>query len=405
MSEHFWKLKARAHPRAVLAGALAFIALGAGAYFLSPWLLPVRILEGPLVQRAGEDAVTLVWYVSRPAVCEITLKIDGKEQTQTAQADGKRLRARFTGLSPNKAYAYSIRVGQRVLASAALRTNKPADQPFSFLVFGDSGKASREQYQLAARMPDFAPDFILHTGDLVYGGGERERYDDRFFGPYRDLLARVSFWPCLGNHDVAEEGHSGAAYREVFELPENGPAGRPPEHHYWFDYAGARIAVIDSNETEALLKDAVAPWLLETMAGANGRWKFVALHHPPYSVGQHGPNDVMQRALVPAFEAAGVQIVFCGHDHLYERTHPMRGGQIAAAPPGVVYIVSGAGGAGLYDTAPREQWPPYMAAVQNQTHSFTHVQINGDQLTLRQIALNGAVLDQTTLQKTPAGGP
>ena len=105
----------------------------------------------------------------------------------------------------------------------------------------------------------------LHTGDLVYHRGQRSHYPDRFFAPYRELLAQVNFWPCLGNHDVAKPD-LGAPYLDVFELPENGPAGLPAERSYWFDYAAARVAVIDSNVEEAALRDTVAPWLSEVMS-------------------------------------------------------------------------------------------------------------------------------------------
>jgi hypothetical protein len=380
--------------------AAIIILVAIGLYASAPWILPVRIYEGPLVQMAAEDAVTLVWYTTRPARCSVTV---GQSQTaQPAVADGNRNRVRISGLAPGTSYPYYISAGSRRLTNElAFQTNRAADQRYTFLVFGDSGCGSRAQYLLAGQMASEQPpaDFLLHTGDLVYPDGGRQRYEERFFAPYRHLLARVSFWPCLGNHDLGDDGQA-AAYREVFELPDNGPAGLPIGHNYWFDYASCRVAVIDSNLDQATLLGQVAPWLAEVMAAPEARWRFVSFHHPPYTGGKYQPDLTIQRALVPAMEEVGVDLVFNGHDHMYQRTHPLRGGQIVPPGEGIIYVISAAGGARIYEAAdPR---PDYIAVLDNQSFSFTQVTIAGDELTLRQIALDGHPIDEFTLRKSPA---
>lgn len=409
---------ARVHPRSILLAAGAFVVVGAALYFAAPWLLPVRILEGPLVQLAAEDSVVLVWYTTRPlapGACQVVVNLGQEERRFPAEASGRRQRARIDGLTPGTEYPYAIRLGQRALTDPRrplrLRANKPPGRPFAFLVFGDSGKGTREQYELAARMGSLpaglAPaDLLLHTGDLIYPSGQRWRYRNRFFAPYRHLLAKICFWPCLGNHDLnLPDGNGGEAYFEVFELPANGPVGLPPERNYWFDYADARFAVVDSNLDEAALEQRVAPWLREVLGRDAYRWKFVALHHPPYTFGKHQPSQTVRQALVPALEAAGVDVVFCGHDHNYQRTLPMRGGAPVDDGAGVVYVVSGAGGARLYDLQPQEQRPPYFVTGYSQRHSVTHVEVDGEVLTLRQIDLTGAIVDEWRATKTRSTPP
>ena len=395
---------ARTPPRTVLLGAALFVAAGSGLYLAAPWLLPVRILEGPLVQQAGEEAATLIWYTTRPlAAGESQLVVELGSQTRAFAVEtyGRRNRVRITGLTAGQVYPYRIGLGRRTLASGSLHTNRASGSPVSFIVFGDSGSGSAAQYQLAGHMLSFdgVPDFVLHTGDLVYERGERSAFKDRFFVPYRRLLAQVNFWPALGNHDAGKPDF-GQPYFDVFELPENGPPGLPPERNYWFDYASARIAVVDSNADETTLAQRVAPWLRDALGDGTATWKFVALHHPPYTAGKYAPDPRIQRTLVPIFEAVGVDIVFCGHDHLYERTHPLRGGQVVPAGEGVVYVVTGAGGGELYQARPPEQRPAYLAALNDQRHSFTHVRINGDELRLRQVDLADRVLDDWTTVKT-----
>lgn len=391
----------RARARRVLLVAFVIILVALGLYGVWPWLLPAFIVEGPMVQMARERELTLVWFMSRPVHDGLAVRLGDQGRVFAVESDGRRSRAALTGLEPGQAYPYKILLGRRTLADEELRTNKPAREPFTFVVFGDSGRGTQEQYMLAGQMTAADPDFLLHTGDLVYGRGERHKYYERFFSPYRELLRQVNFWPSLGNHDVVEP-HYGQPYLDVFELPQNGPEGEQPERNYWFDYASARIAIVDSNIDEAALRDHVAPWLRDVLGEADAVWKFVVFHHPPYTGGHYEPDERIQRTLVPVFESAGVDVVFNGHDHMFQRSHPIRDGEIAQDGGGVVYVITGAGGARIYEALPPEQRPAYVAALNDEIHSFTHASVSGNELVLEQIALGGDVLDHWVLTKQPA---
>ncbi len=396
--------RAAAAPRTILLWVGVLIVVALAMHAAAPWILPARIYEGPLVQMADETGVTLIWYTTRPAQCRVVVSAGTQDRTFPAVAEGRRNRVRIDGLEPGTTYAYEIQLNRGSLTRGlTFQTNRTADQRYTFLVLGDSGKATRAQFSLAAEMAATQPpaDFILHTGDLVYGAGKRTGYEDRFFAPYRQLLARVNFWPCLGNHDV-EENDDVSVYTDVFELPDNGPPGVPAERDYWFDYASCRIAVFDSNADAATLRDHVAPWLRTVLADCPARWKFVAFHHPPYTAGRHRAALAIQETIVPVIEEAGVDLVFNGHDHNYQRTYPLLGGHIVEPGRGVIYIVTGAGGAELYDMKPADQRPGYLAACNDHQHSFTQVTITGDDLTLRQIAAAGQILDELKLQKPAA---
>jgi predicted phosphodiesterase len=387
------------HPRVILLGAVVAVLVAIALYAAAPWILPVRIYEGPLVQMSTTDGVTVVWYTTRPAECTVFVNGAGQQRNAVAETDGRRNRVRVAGLLPGTTYAYEIRVGKRALTSdLVFHTVRASGERFTFVVFGDSGLGTRAQYLLAAEMAAAQPpaDLLVHVGDLVYGRGDRRLYEERFFAPYRHLLAQVNFWPCVGNHDVDETGNA-AAYQEVFEVPANGPPGLAEKQNYWFDYAAGRFAVIDSNVDEATLRDQVAPWLTGVMAASGARWRFVVFHHPPYTGGRYAPDERIQRALVPAIEAAGVDVVFNGHDHNYQRSYPLLGGHPVEPGNGVVYVVTGAGGAELYPA--RQPRPEFVAALDDQHHSFTQVVVDGDTLRLRQIASGGAVFDEFVWQK------
>ncbi|MBK8913652.1 MAG: metallophosphoesterase [Phycisphaerales bacterium] len=396
------------HPRTILLLALLIALIGVLGYAAYPYVAPPWIDEGPLVQQSTPTELTLVWFTSREAECEVRFTAaDGSAQKLTTR--GKRHAARLTGLKPSTFTEYSIHEGERELFQGRANTARAAGHPFTFLVFGDSGRGKSDQYTLAARMPTEKPDFLLHTGDLIYPAGERHDYKAKFFKPYAALLATVAFWPSLGNHDVAKESDAADPYREVFELPENGPAGQPPENNYWFDYADARIAVFDSNLDESTTRSVILPWLRSVFSAphpAGGPlWRFVVMHHPVYSVGKHGDTPRIRDNLVSAFEELHIDVVFSGHDHLHERTVPMVGGRAAKdGERGVVYLVSGAGGAKLYKVLPQDKWPSYYAMVNNETHNYTVIRISGGLLKARTVSLSGSVVDEWEMAQRPIPG-
>lgn len=393
--------KRPAAPWIVVGAALLGSAIGVGVWLDLPALvLPTRVVEGPLIQRPQPATFVVVWYQSRESATSLRFDpaFDPPPDVRV-EGDGKRRTASVSGLPPASRATFVIEESGRALARGAIRTPDPSLSTYSFVVFGDSGEASAEQYAIADVLRSIAPDFVVHTGDLIYPSGQRKHYQAKFFEPYAATLADTPFWPSLGNHDVARKSNGAAAYREVFELPTNGPATLVPETNYWFDYANARFVVLDSNLPEKVLAEQVAPWLSAAFADADADWRFVVFHHPPYTAGKYPPNDVIQRALVPAFEASHVDVVFNGHDHLYERTHALHGGAVVGDGAGVVYVVSGGGGAELYhpkEGAPRPDW---IAVLRDDVHSLTHVRIDGRMLHLAQRDLRGLVIDEWTLGK------
>jgi hypothetical protein len=299
---------------------------------------------------------------------------------------------RLTGLQPGALYRYRILNGTQPLNGEYFfrATPEPGDagRPprTTFVVFGDMGAGTPEQVRVARLLERSAAEFALLVGDIIYSRGEEEHYDLRFFEPYRNSLARMTFWPALGNHDVSTK--DGAAALAVFDVPLNGPAGVQGGRNYSFDYGNAHIAAIDSNASADTLKSAIGPWLEKDMAASTATWKFVFFHHPPYSSAGHGENAKMRDVMVPFFQRSKIDLVFAGHDHSYERTRPMQG---------ITYIVSGNGGNRLY--AHENPHPQYSEVFYNALHGLTFVTIDGEHLTLRHVNVDGREIDRFELRK------
>jgi len=353
----------------------------------------VGLTRAPYLQSLTPTSVYIVWNTDKASSTILEYRwATGTGKAATAQikslAYGKKVgrhAVKLEGLQPNTAYYYTAGSNGRALYSSSFKTADTDTQTYSFAVWGDSGAGSTAQKKLAAQIERARPDFLVHTGDLIYDKGEQKNYNPYFFNVYRKTLARVPFYGSLGNHDVQTK--DGQPFLDNFILPRNGPAKVTPERNYSFDYGSAHFVVIDTNQSEKFLRETVAPWVERDMKASQKAWKFAVFHHPPYSSGDHGDDARVLRALVPTFSKLKLDAVFNGHDHHYERFKKING---------VVYIVTGAGGAGRYK---RREKRATTAVFYNDDWSFTRISIKGRALTGSQINTMGKAVDTWKLTK------
>ena len=350
--------------------------------------LAAKCIRGPWLQNARVGSVLVRWELDQvgPSAVEYGL-VGSKEMTRVASPfKGRMHRAGLGKLQPGARYRYRILAGdQPASAEFQFRAAPENASKFTFAVFGDFGNGSKEQFAVARLLEKSPAEFALLTGDLIYGRGELENYDLRFFAPYRHSLPRMVFWPALGNHD--NDTKQGAALLALFDPPANGPKSVQSGRNYSFDYGNAHIAAIDSNAGADLLKNDIGPWLLKDMQASDKPWKFVFFHHPPYSSAGHGENLKMKAVMVPIFQQAKIDLAFAGHDHSYERSKPLGG---------VIYIVSGNGGNRLYE---HKHPHDYTAKFYNAKHGLTLVTIEGGKLLLRHVNVDGEEIDRLALSK------
>lgn len=98
------------------------------------------------------------------------------------------------------------------------------------------------------------------------------------------------------------------------------------------------------------------------------------------------------------FDAGGVDLCLVGHNHFYERTDPIHGGQVVDPGQGTVYITSGNGGAGLYTMLPAAD---FVAAWTDQVYGFTQVTVEGTHIEIMHVDSEGNVVDQVSWDKSP----
>jgi 3',5'-cyclic AMP phosphodiesterase CpdA len=223
-------------------------------------------------------------------------------------------------------------------------------------------------------------DLMLHTGDIVYGGATLSLYDSDFFGEYAEFLESLPVFPTSGNHDY--EADSAGPYRQVFALPENGGPGGL-ERWYSFNWGDVHFVALDTEQVGA----AQAGWLAQDLAENELPWTVVYLHRPPYSSGDHGSSTRVRDAFSPLFEEYGVQVVFAGHDHDYERTRLING---------VTYVVTGGGGHGTRSVG-RSSFTAYSEAVLH----FVQAEVQGETMLLHAIDAGGREFDSVRIARDP----
>jgi predicted phosphodiesterase len=280
------------------------------------------------------------------------------------------------------------------------------------------------------------------------------------------LMSSIPFYVVVGNHDVWGSDFNrypdGLAYFYYSDLPLNAPTfkrtvaatGKPEQlaafkkatdgrypnmTNYSFDHGNVHIVCIDANIYVHPFEDDFLTWLENDLKSSKAKWRIVNYHQPGFNSSKAHYSQQWMRALSPVFERSGVDLVVNGHVHNYQRSHPLKfapklgaagkpfidstgkvDGQFAldtnfdgkknTKPNGVLYIVSGAAGAGLYDSAisnkpelwvhqPESNWVPFTSKLVSHVHSLSVVETKGNKLTFKQIDADGKLLDEIKIKK------
>jgi calcineurin-like phosphoesterase family protein len=146
---------------------------------------------------------------------------------------------------------------------------------------------------------------------------------------------------------------------------------------------GSWLFARDSNRPDR----AELAWIEEALRSSNEEWKICYFHHPLYSNGvTHGPDLELRVLFEPILMRHGVDVVFSGHDHVYERLTPQAG---------ISYFVTGAGGQEVR-TLRRSA---ATAASFDREHTFTAVEVLGGELFFQTVSRSGTTVDAGGIRK------
>jgi predicted phosphodiesterase len=269
------------------------------------------------------------------------------------------------------------------LAAAQQATQVPnKNGSLKFVAMGDNGTGDEPQYEIGRQMVTarsrFPFDLVIMLGDNMYGGQSPSDFVKKFEQPYAPLLAAgVKFQASLGNHDRPENVNY-----KYYNM--NG------QRYYTFARGNVRFFALDSTQMD----QRQVQWVDGALGDAKEDWKICYFHHPLYSnAARHGSSVDLRVLLEPIFVRRGVNVVFTGHDHVYERVKPQKG---------IYYFVSGS--AGQLRRGNMRPNPDETAAYFDQDQSFMLVEISGDEMFFETISRTGKTVDSGTVQRQARTG-
>ena len=265
-----------------------------------------------------------------------------------------------------------------VFGQAAPLPNKTGS--LKFAAIGDNGTGDTPQYDVARQMvtahATFGFDLVIMLGDNMYGGQSPQDFVQKFEKPYAELLAAgVKFQASLGNHDRPEN----VSYKFY---------NMGGQRYYTYARNNVRFFVIDSTQVDPKQLE----WLEGALRDAKEDWKIPYFHHPLYSdAARHGSSVDLRVLLEPLFTKYGVNVVFSGHDHVYERIKPQKG---------IYYFVSGsAGQLRKGNMRPDDETAAYF----DQDQSFMLVEVAGDDMFFQVISRTGKTVDSGVIHRQAKG--
>lgn len=393
-------------------------------------------------------------------------------------------RVPVSGLQTGERFAYRINYkGNQVFAAAAQAPTGPGEKT-RYVITGDIAKWGVDERRIAHRIFQEKPNKLVLVGDIAYDDGRLHEYLEKFFPPYNADQAGDAFGaPILrsiltvvapGNHCMGrpetmavpdfDEFADQFAYFVYWSQPHNAPispeaaaaygkdllgaksrikalfaaAGEraPGMLNFSYDHGDAHWVVLDSNRYMDWSNPALREWLEKDLSSTTKTWKFVVFHHSCFHSSRKHQDGVRMRLVADIFQKHGVDIVFTGHVHTYERTFPLQfklkprtltaaeaaahphaqefakydgeltldkefDGVEKTRPNGVIYLTTGAGGAPLHSEAMPEpvKWQPQTAVAVSGRHSITVVDMYGTKLVARQLTAQGEELDRFVITK------
>lgn len=315
----------------------------------------------------------------------------------------------LTGLAPDTVY-YFICGGENggYSEERSFRTAPDTSTSFTFVAGGDSRSGDpgwpEERDSISRKIAEFNPSFVLFTGDFIDVATDQDEWDNWF-------AAMQMYWvdnnnrtipiiPSVGNHEVSGYTETSKAsalnYYEQFYLPEN-------ERWYSLDW-GPDLHIIVLN-SQAEMDGEQLEWLEnDLMAHQSSKWKVAIFHRPPFSSSTRGSSQDARTYWVPLFDQYHVDLVFCGHDHFYERTGPINYTRSqdqlqSSSNDGTIYVTSGGWGAPLYNPGKEHWWTEHLS----KQYHFIVVTVAGNSLHLEAVNVDGQIFDEVSLPYETGG--
>jgi predicted phosphodiesterase len=349
--------------------------------------LSLEIHRDPYVQNVTQTAITIMWETDSEASAEVLYGKQGSPQLDQSKSNENQAEIheiRIEGLTPESHYNYKIisraENGEEVESEVyTFRTAPYRDTPFRFAVWADSHAYTTPAPKIAELISAQNPDIVISSGDVTNNGGVYREWDLGYLTYIRHFAGSVPSYVAPGNHE--QNSHW---IDDLLAQPGN-------EHWFAFTYGNSRFIILDTNRLYYPDRDQYN-WLVEELSSdecKSADFRFVFCHHPPYSEQWDSPGYTgeagVRTFLVPLFEEYGVDIVFSGHTHDYER-----GKNVLENGHEIYFIITGGGG-GRLDKVETKDWD--VIQLHKSVHHCITVDVDGSILDVRAVGQDGEIID------------
>lgn len=439
--------------------------------FLSSSVYSQQVIRGPYMQKVTENSIIIKWRTdiatnSRVVFGPNEASLTNEVSFQNNVTDHT---VQLSGLSPLTEYYYAVGNSTQILSGPQnhrFRTHPLNGEsvPVRVWAIGDFGKGNTEQVQVKSSYETYADtvetNVWIWLGDNVYDDGKDSEYQTRLFqlNGFKDVFNRLPFWPSPGNHDYNEVWEQSALfgipysniplsqhegpYFDMVDVPQQGEAGGFPsqlEVYYSFDYGDVHFLSLNSEvwDFSQTLNgiNQMKTWIEQDLIQNDKTFTIAYFHQPPYSKGSHDSDDAfelvmkaMREHVIPLLESYDVDLVVCGHSHVFERSHLLHGhygnsstldpatmikdgdgGNFDAGNPyikdnlaetadGTVYVVCGNSGSKSSDATLDHPIMQFSDGGGDVCGSFV-IDINRNRLDGKYLRSNGMILDEFTILK------
>lgn len=336
---------------------------------------PLVPIKGPYLQNMTTTSVTICWETEAPVRGKVEYGLTtayGNVKSDTNPFSQHEIT--LTGLTPSTTYHYRVGANDLFTEDTTFTTAVEFTEPFTFAVYtdahsGGSERADTTHADVLSLIKKNSPNFYIHTGDIV-NKSDRQADWDAFFNTSKDMMRNIPLFPIRGNHD------GNGVFTRYFSLPGN-------EQWYSFTYGNSYFIVLNGNGWRDFEPGKEQYNWLENelkIASTKAKWKFVFIHFGPYTTTQYDENikQRLKEKIAPLFEAYGVNMVFSGHDHIYEHN----------IINGVHYIIGGTGGGAIREPGTDQNWTVHNDSV----NGFSKVHIDGSSLNFQYIRSPNATI-------------
>jgi hypothetical protein len=314
-------------------------------------LFPQEVTRGPYLQVGTPNSVIVRWRTNVATNSQVRFgtALNNLNASVGTPASTGEHEVEVDGLAANTKYFYAVGTSSQVLAGDNadhffVTPPQPGTPKATRIwLLGDAGTKNSSQRAVRDAYYNFTgsrhTDLWIMLGDNAYNNGEDGEFQLAVFeNMYEKMLCKSVLWATRGNHDRGPRNGSnwsnGDAYYNIFTLPTNGEAGgmaSGSEGYYSFDHANIHFICLESTSGDLRAENSPQwTWLEADLAANNQDWTIAFWHHPPYSKGSHNSDSEselanMRERAVTRLEDSGVDMVFTGHSHSYERSYLLDG--------------------------------------------------------------------------------